>query len=286
MFTDKAKTPALLKSLSLEYKNKLVVGEVKKKNAPKLVEQFGIDMFPALYVIPVSEPPKGYFGALQMDLIQKFLKPYLPATKFKAPEEPSDNPVQKIEYDPLIREVKTIGDFDEGCTKKAEVGYSSFCFMAFLPPLDEEFQESKDQREQLMDILKKLNRKFYGFIEAEMLPAVHFMFMDGFSSVGQDIIRKFGLSSDLPSGMILSPKKKLYIPLFTSFDEDSLTKYIKEAAKGKAKIFKYDGTISLPSGDATEQEAQEEKPTCGSDIDDLDDEESGGQCTFKNKDEL
>jgi thioredoxin-related protein len=68
LFTEKKTTPAIIKSLSKRYLNKLLIGEVRQSEA-ELVEKFKVTKFPTLLVVSDSENFQGevYPGEIKVD---------------------------------------------------------------------------------------------------------------------------------------------------------------------------------------------------------------------------
>jgi protein disulfide-isomerase A6 len=77
LFTDKKSTPAILKSLSKKYIDRLLIGEVRISET-NLIQKFGIDVFPTLVILTDSEQFKAerYQGELKADQLWKFLDNY------------------------------------------------------------------------------------------------------------------------------------------------------------------------------------------------------------------
>lgn len=82
LFTERKTTPPIYKALSKQYKDKLLMGEVRSSEA-QLVRHFGISEFPKILVItePHSHQGEVYNGEIKIDLITKFLNNY----SYKAP---------------------------------------------------------------------------------------------------------------------------------------------------------------------------------------------------------
>lgn len=77
LFTERKTTPPIYKALSKQYKDKLLLGEVRKNEAG-LAQKFGVTQFPKILVItdPYDFKGEGYSGELKIDLITKFLNGY------------------------------------------------------------------------------------------------------------------------------------------------------------------------------------------------------------------
>ena len=77
IFTERKTTAPLFKALSKQYKEKLVMGEVRSSEKG-LAEKFGVQKFPAILVITDAPEYKGdiFTEELKIDRIQKFLNKY------------------------------------------------------------------------------------------------------------------------------------------------------------------------------------------------------------------
>lgn len=79
LFSDKKYTLPLYKSLSKTYKEKLVFGEVRKKNDPELFAKFGVSETPVILALtdPYSHSGEKFeSGELKIDQLKKFLSTY------------------------------------------------------------------------------------------------------------------------------------------------------------------------------------------------------------------
>lgn len=79
LFSEKKYTLPLYKSLSKTYKDKLVFGEVRKKNDPELFAKFGIGETPTIMALtdPYSHTGEKFeSGELKIDQLKKFLSTY------------------------------------------------------------------------------------------------------------------------------------------------------------------------------------------------------------------
>ena len=76
-FTDKKATPAIVKSISKKYLDRLSIGEIRSSEAT-LVQKFGIESFPTLVVLTDTESFKveKYNGEFKADQLWKFLDNY------------------------------------------------------------------------------------------------------------------------------------------------------------------------------------------------------------------
>ena len=80
-FTDKKQTPAIMKSFSKKFLDKISIGEVR--HTDELVKKFGVEKFPQLMIVTDIDTFAGdvYEGELKIDQIQKFLSSHASSTK-------------------------------------------------------------------------------------------------------------------------------------------------------------------------------------------------------------
>ena len=78
LFTERKTTAPIFKSLSKQFKDKLLFGEVRKTSEKELVDRFKVTQFPTLLVITDPQGYEGerYTGDLKIDRLNKFLNTY------------------------------------------------------------------------------------------------------------------------------------------------------------------------------------------------------------------
>lgn len=121
--------------------------------------------------------------------------------------------------------------------------------LAFLPLLEEEFDESVAQHNSFISILKKLKKATFDATATASfpMPLMHFVWLDGSDAHSQKLIRQFELSSDLPSLMVLNPNKHGYAPYIGSFEESKIRRFLQDISRGLGRVFSYTMEINLPS---------------------------------------
>lgn len=80
LFTDKPTTTPLYKALSVEFKDRLLVGEVKQSEK-NIVSEFNIQSFPTLIVISPEHGTVQFEGKLKRDTLKSFLEKYALGSK-------------------------------------------------------------------------------------------------------------------------------------------------------------------------------------------------------------
>ena len=249
LFTNKKNTPAIFKALTLEFKDRLVFGEVRESESD-YCEKYKVSQFPTILVQPVKGDPVKFDGVISYAGIAEFLGPYAggasssSSSSSSKKDEPKKEP--RAPLDPNVPKVASLEDLNEHCAKHAEAaGLSALCVLTFLPPLEPEFKESVEQHESYIEVLKKLKASFYQLADTEKLPSFQFVWLDGTAKSGAQLINKFGMSSDLPSVMVLSPKKKVYGKYLGGFGEKDLTWFLKDAGRGVGRVFPYNWDIEF-----------------------------------------
>jgi hypothetical protein len=202
-------------------------------------------------------------------------------------EEPASKPKaeeREDPFDPVVYRVSNQTVFEEHCVQAASKFPSSFCVLSFLPPLEEEFEESVKQHRNLIAILTELKKDLYEARKSNSpLPRVNLMWLDGSQEENFKLLQRFGVATDLPSVVFVKPDKKIVGPYIGGFEKESLLKGIREAAKGRGRLYKYNFDINVFSEKIEGKSAE----SCG---DDDSEEGSSGQCTAppggKSHDEL
>lgn len=122
---------------------------------------------------------------------------------------------------------------------------SPLCIYTFLPPLEKDFPESVQQNKEMLEVITSIKKKYYE--DSDKPPPYSFIWSNGVSQSSTIIINKFGLSSDLPAVLVLSPIKKLFSPYIGSFDAKNIRAFLNDVSRGKGRVFSYDETyIALP----------------------------------------
>ena len=132
LFTEKKSTPPLLKSLSKEFKGKVVFGEVRASEAA-LISEYGIKNFPSL--VGISETNSFY----TRDKLEKWVRDFMY----------SNINTKKVSVKELNR-----GLFQSG---KCNKGDSSLCFLFFME------KDDKISIELLKTIAKTFSKDSIGF---------------------------------------------------------------------------------------------------------------------------
>jgi len=269
LFTNKDKTSDLYKALSVDYHNRMVLGEAKHTDK-KLADKYGVTVFPTLLVLGAEGAENIKFdGKLSHESITKFLEPHAaPAPQQQGKPGGSSKPagkekVEKQEPEPEpetgdIYEVKDQAAFDAHCTHKG-----GLCAIAFLDA--ENFEQS--EWDKYVAVLKALGEKFKG--------KLRILYLDGPPQA--DITRALDLSAFYPNLVVLNPKKLRYTPFMGAFTEESISEFFESVMRGK-RSFPLD---KLPA--VATQPPRQPKPARAAAAEE---EEGGEEKTAKYKDEI
>lgn len=123
------------------------------------------------------------------------------------------------------------------------------------------------------------------------MPQFHFAWLDGTTKVSKRFMNGFGVSTDLPSALVLSPDKQAYRRFVGAFEEPTLIKFLEEVGQGRGRIQRYEGELYYGDKEKTDKESNPAKePSCGGSSKDEDPLDSSsahgkGQCQSPTVDE-
>ncbi|CAG8467303.1 9148_t:CDS:2 [Funneliformis mosseae] len=240
LFTNKDKTTHLYKALSVEFHNRLLLGEVRQQES-SIIEEFGIKKFPTLLAInkktnEISEFTEKY----NYENLSKYLNKYaLPKNtpNEKKSEKKKEPKVELEPYNPEILDANSQAILDNECLSKP-----GLCIFTFLP-LETEFEESIKEHESNIKILKNVKESLHEELGNSIY--LRFLWFNSLESGSKKLLKDFKLADVFPVLMILNPNRKVYRPYLGPFDEENIKKFLKEVIKGKGKSFEYDFTITL-----------------------------------------
>ncbi|KAG0741012.1 hypothetical protein G6F62_006851 [Rhizopus arrhizus] len=208
LFTNKPTTTPLYKALSVDFKDRMLVGEVKESER-NIVAEFGIRSFPTLVVLSPEHGSIQFEGALKREALKSFMEQYALKKGEKKTErvkEKKEKKVEAVESDVIM--------------KRHCLDTNSICVLAIT--------DSENQQETI-DILNELKAKKdsfeYGWIHA---------------SQSSDIIRTLQLPEDYPSLFILHPTKHAYRNYVGAFDKDKIGQWLDGIKTMDAWPFKGD----------------------------------------------
>lgn len=255
LFTDKPKTTNLYKALSLEFKSSFLFGQVKKSEST-IVESFGITSFPTLLIIDANNDNAviTYDGKMSVGGLTKFLNKY--AKESHPIDDTSDETKSEKKrdtepepFDPKVPEIQDQSDYKKHCEEVSAKGYSSLCFIAFLPPLEPEIEQSVQEHESNLKVLADLKRSLYDMriSSPSSLANFHVSWTFGYSEERQNMLNRFGVATDLPSCMVIHPSKKVYAPFIGQYEVESLKSFLRKISEGRGRVLKYNWDIDFGS---------------------------------------
>lgn len=174
--------------------------------------------------------------------------------------------------DPNVYQITNQRDFKQHCLDPADKGVSALCLVAFLPPVDEEFEDTIKYRDDLVDTLTTVKRELNDIRlrpSSSSVPNVYFLWTYGHEESKQALLNRFGASTDLPSAFIINPTKRVFRTFIGAFDAASLKEFLLDVAAGRGRVFSYNWDVDF--GDSEQAAAQ-----CGGGDASSDDD---GQCT-------
>jgi len=188
LFTDKTTTPNLYKSLSVDFKDRLLLGEVRNTQK-EIVEQFDVSTFPTLVVIKENEEREVFQGKINYENLLSFLTPFaLPPKQTASDTKPTPTPTPR----PLMTEVTDETSFNEAC-----ISQNGNCIIAFMDLQADDgtgVQQHPKFLETFTNIAKKYKNQF------------HFMWLDGIKHYS--IADQLQLRSGFPAAVLYNPKRK------------------------------------------------------------------------------
>ncbi|KAK4512730.1 uncharacterized protein ATC70_003436 [Mucor velutinosus] len=230
LFTNKPTTTPLYKALSVDFKDRMLTGEVKQSER-NIVSEYGVESFPTLLIISPEHGTVRFEGKLNRENLKAFMEKYaLPSDK-KSPPSP---PPQKKATEIPKKKAKQVIAFDndkvleEQCLKLTG---NSVCVIAITG--DEDKQDTLETLNALKDKVSpsQQNLNFeYGWIHANQ---------------SKEIINTLQLSEDYPSIFIVHPSKNLFRNYVGSWSEDNLVKWLNQIGSGRVQAWSYNGALKL-----------------------------------------
>jgi len=213
-FTTKKQTPAILKSLSKDYKGKLVFGEVRDTSR-KLVEKYQITQFPTMLMVTDSELGTGikYDNEMRKDSIKLFLREFAVA---------QDKSKKKTTASGSLKELTASVIKAGSCGSTDNV----ICFLTLV--------NIKENNKELLNMLGKVAAnypddpiKFY-YANHQNLE---------YLNTFDDVINEF------PKLFILKPKRKRYTEYNGVFEEQKVKDFVDMVMSGSGEFKKMRGDL-------------------------------------------
>jgi len=216
LFTEKSTTSHLYKALAIDFKDRLILGEVQKSE-DALIKRFNVKKFPQLLVLKdATAAPLIFDGKLSHETLSAFLEPHAAKLQNQQQGKTSQTKVETEVLKPEVHALKNQKDFEEKCVNK-----SGICLIALLDPLDEVIPHA-----QQLQTLQKIADKYYKQFRTMWLNGPQqFQFTESLSS----------LASGFPQIFILNPGKLRYTPHLGSFDAESIGEFLKSVLQGSKR---------------------------------------------------
>ncbi|PRP85343.1 hypothetical protein PROFUN_07051 [Planoprotostelium fungivorum] len=215
LFTDKPKSTALYKAISVDYHNRLAVAEVRN-TAKSTVEKYEITKFPTLIVLPAEGDKIVYSGPLSHEKISSFLAAHAkPLANQKSTNEPEKPKVPEIVH-PVSEEIKDQETFEKVCHSSGKL-----CLIALLDPVDD-----AETHKKYIGILEKVQEKSKDLL--------HVIWINGPDNY--EFGEKLGLSFGYPAVITYGHKKNAKIPHIGAFSEEDLLHYVSSIRSGGKRV--------------------------------------------------
>ncbi|RIA87710.1 hypothetical protein C1645_807174 [Glomus cerebriforme] len=250
LFTNKERTTYLYKALSVEFHNRLLLGEVRQQES-RIIEKFNIKKFPTLFAInKQTDEITEFTEKYNHENLVKFLNKFALPKKSSYAKEPE--PEIEIEpYNPEIIDANSQTTLDKECLSKQ----TGLCIFTFLP-LETEFEESIKEHESNIKILKMVKDKLHKELGNSIY--LRFFWFNSLENGSKKLIKDFKLADVFPALMILNPNRKVYRPYLGPFDEEGIENFLKGVVKGKGKSFEYSFNVTLNDDDEKKKHTRDE----------------------------
>ncbi|RCI04919.1 protein disulfide isomerase (PDI) protein, partial [Rhizopus stolonifer] len=223
LFTNKPTTTPLYKALSVDFKDSILVGEVKSSEK-NIVAEFGIQSFPTLLVISPEHGPVKFDGKLNHQNLKSFMQKYA---------SPSSQEQPPLEQPKKIKQLKPVTAFEndhvfsKSCLKSSP---NTICVVAIT---------NEDDKQETVGTLNTLKEK--------IIPSEAFEFQLGWihADQSQSIIQDLQLSQDSPLLFFLHPSKQLYRNYIGSWNEKNLLAWINQIGSGRVQAWPYKSELKI-----------------------------------------
>ncbi|KAF9907231.1 protein disulfide isomerase (PDI) protein [Linnemannia zychae] len=243
LFTKKLTTSNMYKGVATEFKDRIVVAEMRAP-ADDVLAKYNIQELPALVVFPKgSQESIALTGELKHELILDFLSEHagLPKKGGAAKSSPaasSSTPAPKpvvVEFNPNIDQVTTQEDFKKLCLSKERGN----CVIAFLI-VEPEYEESVKMHEENLETLRQVKKKAH-----EAGKGLDILWMDALDKRVVTLKEQFQVSQDIPGLLLINPGKKAYVPFIGRFDVEGIEEWLSDASNGRARAvaYKFEATL-------------------------------------------
>eukprot|EP00762_Andalucia_godoyi_P005740 ANDGO_06464.mRNA.1 Putative protein disulfide-isomerase DDB_G0275025 len=239
VFLSKKQTPPMLKALSIDFKDKLKIGEVHEKSKD-VVSEFGVSAFPSVVFIAADGSRSVFDGELKQKELSKAFKELSSKkgntntngnAKAKADDEEEERQQQQQQQQATanievpaseVIYLESQEAFESQCLTK-----KGLCFITFLDPLE------KEDTEKFTKVLEEVRK------DKASLKLFHFFWADG-TRLTEEFQRKLVVPGGFPSAVIISPSKQRAGAYVGSFTKSDLSKGLDKVVRGTLKTNPYD----------------------------------------------
>lgn len=243
LFTDKTTTSPLYKGMSAEFRNLAAFGEVRKKDAGSLLENFNVETFPTLLSLKAEESDPSLVIRHVGGMDPKSLRAYLGAvTEGVEPEAGGDGPAKPKEkvftqpkaFKAEVAPILSGTEYAETCGSRKD---GRMCGLAFLPG-----GASHALAGELDAVAEKFQYDNLAFVVVDSTGA------DG---GGAALAGKFGIESPMEGGFVVVRSRKnkfAKVDANAKLSADTITSFLNRLVGGGAKFKKLSGELPMWKG--------------------------------------
>ncbi|KAI8331820.1 hypothetical protein EDC96DRAFT_548709 [Choanephora cucurbitarum] len=223
LFTNKPTTTPLYKALSIDFKDKMLVGEVKSSEK-NIIAEFGIQSFPTLLVISPEHGSVQFEGKLNHQNLKEFMKKYA----LSSPSSEKQPPVKSAVKEP--KPVVALEDNDSFAKSCLKASTSTICIVAIT---------NQDDKQDTVDMLNTLRTKF------TPTNGLDFQFAWLYADQSQSITNSLQVPQDSHSIFFLRPSKQLYRNYIGSWSEQNLLNWLNQINTGRIQAWPYKDDLKV-----------------------------------------
>jgi hypothetical protein len=214
LFTSKSDVAPILKSLSISFKGRVAIGQVKD-DVTEVVERYSIDSFPRiLMMIKSDQDPILYDGTISPTELKEFVSSHASETVSSVPPPPptpKPKPQSDVSYVKITEE-----NIESVCT--------GYCVLGFVDTETEGDQirvkaEHQTLLDDILNSFKKDGKFKFGWVDKNQETS---------------LVKKFSLDSSQPSLLVFNQKRSKFVRSAT-YDFTTSFKVIEHVLTGDAK---------------------------------------------------
>ncbi|KAI9323354.1 thioredoxin-like protein [Dichotomocladium elegans] len=216
LFTDKSSTSALYKALSVDFKDRMLVGEVKKAEKA-LIKEYNVKSYPTLFITSPEAGHVSYEGKMKREALFEFFEKYaLPASPT------SEEGKKKSKPAPEKEQVASNEDLEKHCLNSGKI-----CVLAIT---------NDEEKTATLEVLEALNKaSVTGLYQYSWIP----------DAKAPLLIKKLDLVADYPSLVLVHPSKELYRPYVGSWNHDAIARWLGQITSGTLTPWSYQGKLII-----------------------------------------